>query len=231
MKLFDYIVGNPPYQQDSNGDNENDTPLYHYFYQEAYSIADKVELITPARFLFNAGATPKDWNEKMLSDEHLKILFYEVDSSKIFPNTDIKGGVAITCHDVNKKNEAIKIFTPFPELNSTLKKVQKHGYTSLSDIIVSRTAYRLTDKMHEDYPEAIKQLSQGHAYDMSSNIFTRIPQVFFDEKPNDEFVYIRIIGLLNGKRVFKYIRTDYVKKQAILINTKLFYRKRMGAVQ
>lgn len=30
-KLFDYVIGNPPYQQDSVGANESDTPLYHFF--------------------------------------------------------------------------------------------------------------------------------------------------------------------------------------------------------
>ncbi len=62
----------------------------------AYRVCDKVELITPARFLFDAGSTPKLWNMKMLQDEHLKVIEYEEDASKIFPNTEIKGGVAIT---------------------------------------------------------------------------------------------------------------------------------------
>ena len=74
---FDYVIGNPPYQQDSVGANESDTPLYHLFYQASMQVANKVELITPARFLFNAGATPKEWNEAMLNDEHFKVLFYE----------------------------------------------------------------------------------------------------------------------------------------------------------
>ena len=39
-----------------------------------YPLADKVELITPARFLFDAGQTPKAWNDKMLNDSHLKVL-------------------------------------------------------------------------------------------------------------------------------------------------------------
>ena len=31
----------------------------------------------------------------MLNDVHLKVLYYEPDSSKVFSNTDIKGGVVI----------------------------------------------------------------------------------------------------------------------------------------
>lgn len=75
-KMFDFVIGNPPYQIESNGANANDTPVYHLFYDSAFEVSDKVELITPARFLFNAGGTPKSWNEKMLQDEHFKVLYY-----------------------------------------------------------------------------------------------------------------------------------------------------------
>lgn len=67
-------------------------------------------MIHPARFLFNAGSTPKAWNEKMLSDPHLTVLHYESDSSKIFANTDIKGGVVITYRDKVKNYGAIEHF-------------------------------------------------------------------------------------------------------------------------
>ena len=122
MKL-DVIIGNPPYQQEAKGANESDTPLYHFFYDESFKVGKKVELITPARFLFNAGGTPKLWNNKMLNDEHLKVLYYEQDSSKVFSNTDIKGGVTITYRDSNSSFGAIKIFTSFQDLNTILKKV------------------------------------------------------------------------------------------------------------
>ena len=103
---FDFVIGNPPYQDESNGDLRNYAPpIYHLFLDEAYKVADKVELIHPARFLFNAGATPKAWNEKMLQDPHFKVLEYEEDSDKVFPNlsTPIKGGIVITYRDEKKK--------------------------------------------------------------------------------------------------------------------------------
>ena len=68
---FDFIIGNPPYQDESVGDQKNyASPVYHIFMDEVYKLADKVELIHPARFLFNAGSTPKEWNQKMLDDSH-----------------------------------------------------------------------------------------------------------------------------------------------------------------
>ena len=92
---FDYVIGNPPYQED-NDNNNRQKPVYNLFMEEAFKVSDVVELITPARFLFDAGKTPKVWNEKMLEDEHLKVEYYEQDSSKVFSNTDIKGCLLYT---------------------------------------------------------------------------------------------------------------------------------------
>ena len=225
---FDFIIGNPPYQDETLGDNKGFAPpIYNKFLENAYEIADAVEMIHPARFLFNAGSTPKEWNRRMLSDEHLKVLYYEQDSSKVFANTDIKGGVAITYHDKNKDFGAIEIFTAYTELNDILKKVlHSTDFEKFSDIVVTRTAYRLTNKMHEDYPKAIEQLSDGH--DMSTNIFERLPQVFYDEKPQDTFSYIQILGRENGERVYKYIREDYVNKVCNLDKYKIFLPKANG---
>ena len=221
---FDYVIGNPPYQDNTLGDNATYAPpIYHLFLDAACAVSDKVELIHPARFLFNAGSTPKEWNRKMLNDEHFKVLFYEQDSSKVFSNTDIKGGVVITYRDVTRVYGVIETFTPYLELNAILKKVlSSSDFKSMSEIVITRTAYRLTDKMHQDYPEAINQLSKGHAHDMSSNIFDRLPQIFFDSKPDTEDEYISILGRINNQRTYKYVRRDYVNDVANLDKYKVF---------
>lgn len=121
---FDFAIGNPPYQDNAIG--ENDTyapPVYNKFLDAAYAVADSVEMIHPARFLFNAGSTPKAWNEKMLNDPHFKVMHYEEDASKVFANTDIKGGVAITYRTSDAKYEPIVVFTKYPALNHILHKV------------------------------------------------------------------------------------------------------------
>lgn len=196
----------------------------------AYLIADKVELIHPARFLFNAGSTPKAWNEKMLQDTHFKILEYQEDSSKVFTNTEIKGGISISYRDANKEFGAIEIFTPQDHLNSILHKVKDYeNFQSMSNIVITRTAYRLTDKMHKDHPEAIGQLSNGHAYDMSSNIFTRLPQIFYENKPDDGYEYIQILGRENNERMYKYVRKDYVRETKNTFKYKVIIPKASGS--
>ena len=221
---FDFVIGNPPYQDNTLGDNATYAPpIYHMFMEASYTVADRVELIHPARFLFNAGSTPKDWNKKMLNDEHFKVLFYEQDSSKVFNNTDIKGGVVISYRSLNDNYGAIGTFTPYLELNAILKKVlSSYDFKSMSEIVITRTAYRLTDKMHQDYPEAIHRLSKGHAHDMSSNIFDRLPQIFFDSKPDIENEFISILGRINNQRTYKYVRRDYVNDVANLDKYKVF---------
>lgn len=186
-------------------------------------------MIHPARFLFNAGSTPKAWNKKMLEDEHFKIMEYEEDSSKVFANTDIKGGVVISYHDETKQYGAIKVFTKYKELNTILHKVKKNNsFANFSNIVITRTAYRFTDKMHEEHPEVISQLSTGHAYDMSTNIFERVPQIFHEEKPNDNEEYIKILGREKNERVYKFIKREYVNPVVNLDKYKIFIPKANG---
>lgn len=227
---FDYIIGNPPYQDESIGDNPNDKPpIYHLFMDETFKVSDRVELIHPARFLFNAGSTPKAWNRKMLADPHFRVLYFNAKSKEVFPEQDIKGGVAITYHDMTRNFGAIETFTAFEDLNDIIKKVYHNpNFVSFSKIVNTRSSYRLTDKMHEDYPNAIKQLSKDHPYDMSTNIFERLPQIFFDEKPGDGNDYIQIIGRNGNTRIYKFIRRDYVNKVLNLDKYKVFVPKSNG---
>jgi type II restriction enzyme len=208
---FDFVIGNPPYQDESVGEQKTFMPpVYNQFMDAAYTVSDKIELITPARFLFDAGSTPTAWNKKMLNDKHLKVLEYEPDSSKVFANNEIKGGVAITYRNAKEDYGAILTFTPYMELNNILKKVNSRKEVSLSSIAISRTAYRLTDTMHKENPQAMAHLSKGHPYDMSTNIFDLLPFIFYDEKPNDGKDYIQILGREGNGRAYKYIRRDYV---------------------
>lgn len=225
-KLFDFCIGNPPYQQESNGANANDTPVYHYFYDAAFEVSDKVELITPARFLFNAGGTPKDWNERMLNDPHFKILNYEGDASKIFANTAINGGVAITYRDVTKNYGAIGVFTAFEELNSILHKVQSVPEGSFGDMVTNRGLYKYSDLAYTEQPEEMLKTADRR---IAPSAFERMPALFTENQPDDGHEYIRIYGNLNGSRVFRWFRKDYISYVENLDKYKVFISKADGA--
>lgn len=198
---FDYIVGNPPYQEEAPGTSTSDKPVYHLFMDAAYSISDKVLLITPARFLFNAGATPSEWNNKMLNDEHFKVIFHEQQSSIVFSNTDIKGGIAITYHDSTKIYSRIQQYTTFNELNSILNRVLSFpNFISIENIIYTQNKFNL-----EHLNQSIQGLNRTDKR-LESNIFNL--QVFTDDKQNKDD--LRIIGVIKNKRCYKYIPLKYI---------------------
>lgn len=206
---FDFVIGNPPYQDETLGENKGYAPpIYHLFLDGAYKVADKVELIHPARFLFNAGSTPKAWNQKMLSDPHLKVLYYEQDASKIFANTEIKGGVAITYHDHSQNFGAIEIFSPYPELNTIMQKAApKEENGSLMSIIYIQNRFDL-DELYRVYPEYQTVIgSDGKDRRFRNNIFEKIP-LFAEQKQNNNDV--AIIGVVKNKRQWRYFPIQFV---------------------
>jgi type II restriction enzyme len=225
---FDFAIGNPPYQNELKGDSNTATPIYNDFMDAAYEVANKTLLITPARFLFNAGYTPKKWNNKMLNDEHFKVISYIPNSTDAFHGVDIKGGVAITYHDIKKEFGAIKIFTRYPEVNGILHKVLKHkSFLSIESIIVTSFAYHFTKEVYEENPELVGRASKGHDYDIQSNTFSTYPELYSSEV-HDKNEYIRILGRDGNNRSLKYIKRQYVTEVSNLYAYKAFFAKASG---
>ena len=223
---FDFIIGNPPYQEETQG--TSDKPVYNYFMDVAYNIADKVMLITPARFLFNAGKTPKAWNEKMLADPHLKVEFYEQDSSKIFLNTDIKGGVGITYHDTQKTFGAIEVFSSFEEIRSLTAKILPYVSTvNLTNIMYLQNRFNLS-RLYEDYPQFKSIISSdGKERRIVSSSFEKLS--VFHAQPNsaDE---IKVLGIVDSNcRGYRYINKDYVEDNGNLYLWKILLPKSNGS--
>ena len=209
---FDFVIGNPPYQEEKE-DNGRQPPIYDKFMDGTYQVSGKVLLISPARFLFNAGQTPKEWIKKMLSDPHLKVLMYEQDSSKVFQNTDIKGGVAVTYRDANTKFGEIGSFTTFSELNSITKKVENNKSFSkgaFAKLISSRGIYRFTNDIFEENPQMLKGRSKGTGNMITSNSFDLFPDIFTIDKPESKEEYIQIFGRVRNQRVYRWIKKRYV---------------------
>lgn len=210
-KKFDVVIGNPPYQAEAQGEGTRDTPVYHQFMDAAYEVGKKVVLITPARFLFNAGFTPKAWNERMLADPHLTVPHYVPNSDQLFPGTDIKGGIAVTYRDEDHAGEPIGTFTSYPELNTILHKVVEAAGSSLESIgITSSRSYRYTNKLYEDHPEARALRPEGNAALVNTNAFEQFSSLYHEDKPADGVEYVRVLGLMGNKRLSRWIRSDYL---------------------
>jgi superfamily II DNA or RNA helicase len=194
---FTAIIGNPPYQV--NTDTNFAVPVYHLFFEAAKSLApDYISLIHPARFLFNAGATPKEWNKQMLNDPHLSVPLYEPDSQKIFSGVDIKGGVCITFWNKSQTNGGLHgTFIANEKLRSILSKTKPGGF---DEIVGPRGETKLTISLDKKYPNDLR---------IAPNYFDRFSDVFVnisDEKHN-----IKILGLEKGnKRTERYVESNLI---------------------
>lgn len=236
---WDFAIGNPAYQETQ--DATSDKPVYNYFMDEAEKIADKVEMITPARFLFNAGKTPKEWNEKKLQDVHFKVLNYEPESKNVFQNAEIKGGIVISYRDSSKDFGKIEVFTQSSELNSILIKVKSHINQAVSSIVFSPESYKFTPALYAEHPELrdmkteingkiVPLISKGHDFDLTSNIFEKLAGiVFFEKCPEDEDKYIQVLGRKNNVRCQMWIKKKYIAPHANLEKYKLAFPKVNGA--
>lgn len=212
-KKFDVVIGNPPYQEEAQGGGTRDTPIYHQFMDAAYEVGTKVVLITPARFLFNAGFTPKAWNEKMLADDHLTVPHYEPDSNRLFPGLSdpIKGGIAVTYRDSERTLGPIGSFTSHPELNTILHKVSESRAESLEQLeITSSRSYRYTARLYADHPEALALRPEGNAALVNTNTFEQFAFLFAADQPSEAADYVSILGVIKNKRVFRWIRGEYI---------------------
>lgn len=226
---FDVVIGNPPYQETI--ENRGEQPaIYNKFMEEAYKLADKVCLITPARFLFNVGSTPEMWNKKMLNDNHLSVVHFEQKSSKIFPQTDIKGGVVITYRDLQKEYGAIGTFTTFKELNSIVKKVTtKLNFENLGKLLYSNTSYKYSKLLFLENPDFDKRLSGGSRRYAASSVFDVLPEIFYDIKPGDGDEYIQLIGRQDNQRKFKYVLKRYFEEHPNINKYKVFVPSSNGS--
>lgn len=220
---FDYAIGNPPYQKSTS--NNRQEPIYPHFYDAAEKVAENYMLISPARFLFNAGLTSKDWNNKMLSDEHLKVEFYTDDASSIFSNTEIKGGIAVMYRSANKVFGAIEEFIPDERLRGLVDKIRASKPESFASIMYGgRSDLKFNDKFLKEYPNTIedrilaiqqkhpdvKELGPNEEYELKSPTFDVLPYVFKSEEPSNKKSYYKILGLSNGKRTYRWIERKFM---------------------
>lgn len=223
MKI-DAVIGNPPYQV--TAEKTSDTPVYHHFIDLAINLAPKVTLITPARYLFNSGKTPKAWNTKILSDKHFRVVWYKANSRDVFPTADIKGGVAVMYRD---QDQCFGLsFAAYPELNSIAQKVSKKGSKGnavLSDIIYAQNKFDL-NQLYADYPQAKEVVgSNGRERRLTTSIFTQLP--IFSDCPQDDAY--QILGLIDAERCYRWVKKVYIEEHPNIERYKVLVPKSNGS--
>ena len=204
--------------------NSRAKPVYHLFIDLASQLAQRVSLITPARYLFNAGFTPTEWNNKVLNDEHFKVVTYKADSTEVFPTVDIKGGVAVMYRDSKQNFGKIGAFKAYPELDKIAHKVEAKQDPSLTEIIYTESSYRFDTSK----PEVERLVAQRLSGDKKiiSNIFDKLPDLFTEEQRPGT---IGFYGRTMGRRCLRYADRVLFEAHPNMDKHKVFVPKSNGS--
>lgn len=219
---LNFTIGNPPYQAQT--DNSRTKPIYDLFIDLSMDITHRVSLITPARYLFNAGFTSKKWNKKMLGSENLKVSIYKANSVTVFPNVDIKGGVAAIYYDKNRNFGGIGDFKAYEELDSISEKVNSTSEPSLVDIIYAESSYRFDT--NKEFVQQLVSERLGNDKKVISNVFEKLPDLFTEVQGKGR---IGFYGRLGSDRCIRYIERKYIEDHPNLEKYKVFVPESNGS--
>ena len=148
-KLFDYVVGNPPYQEQVSDAEKNSSlskQLFPIFIRESTTVADKVMLITPSRW-FTGDAQDKSFlklREFIRNNNHIKYLCNYPDAREVFPNAEIKGGVSYFIFDDSYSGKVKFDISQRGEITTEIRNLFEDG---LDVIISDGTTYSILSKV------------------------------------------------------------------------------------
>ncbi|MBI1824033.1 MAG: Eco57I restriction-modification methylase domain-containing protein [Nitrospirae bacterium] len=96
---FDVIIGNPPYQLNTDGFGMQARPIYHQFVEQAKALDPRfLCMVIPARW-FAGGMGLDEFRESMLTDERVRTIDDYLTASEVFPGVGLKGGVCFFLWD------------------------------------------------------------------------------------------------------------------------------------
>jgi site-specific DNA-methyltransferase (adenine-specific) len=151
---FDVIIGNPPYQLGSDG-GTRDVPIYQHFVQQAKKLEPRfLALVIPSRWMAS-GLGLSEFRQTMLGDRRMRDLVDYPAASDVFPGVEVKAGVCYFLWDATHDGDCtvttirggevvgptarnlgeFDVFVRDGRAMSILRKVQKHGESSINSIL------------------------------------------------------------------------------------------------
>ncbi len=209
---FDVVVGNPPYQLEGGSGGNNDAPIYQEFFDISRKLNPKyISMIIKAGW-FSAGRENllSDFRNEMLTSNKVEKLVVYPDSSEVFENVTIAGGL---CYFVyNNTYNGLCNYKLIQ--NNKSKECQRN----LSDFDILIREYELSSivkkvkEKNKDDKWADEIISNDTPFGISSNLKinkTITVDVRKQKKNNND---IRICFIQNRKRTSGFIDRSLITK-------------------
>lgn len=132
---FDFVIGNPPYQENDGGAQASAKPVYNLFVEAAKKMnPEDICMIIPARW-YAGGKGLDEFRNNMLNDIHIRTLHDFPNTGDCFPNVNIRGGVCYFLWDkeYDNKEQLVSVSTHYGNDITTVKRSLK---TENSDIFL-----------------------------------------------------------------------------------------------
>jgi site-specific DNA-methyltransferase (adenine-specific) len=180
---FDVIVGNPPYQIDSDG-NTRTKPVYQIFVERAIEANPRyVLMITPSRW-FTGGLGLDDFRDRMIADRRLRAL---VDNPKVFdcfPGVKIEGGVSYFLWDRDHNDDCDVTTRIDGTATSTEKRDLRDGEGVLirdneAAAIIAKVAAKVSETVEDEFgPQVPFGLRTNYRHAKTRRFRGAVPVVF-----------------------------------------------------
>lgn len=203
---FDVVIGNPPYQMDSDGSTRT-MPLYNLFIDQAKAMEPSyIAMIIPSRWMAS-GLGLGQFREQMLQDRRIKTLVDYPDASEVFPGMEIKGGVCYFLWDSEYQGDCSMTVVRSGEAHGPVQR-------NLGEFDVLVRDHRALEILHKirafNEPSVMDILSVDKEFGFTSNF-----RGYGTERTPAS---IRIYALSGGRRVERWIDRAEVRKSKHLID-------------
>lgn len=223
---FDVIIGNPPYQLDTAGEENGAQakPLYHLFVNQAKKLNPRfLTMIIPSRW-FAGGWGLDEFRSVMLRDQSIRELHDFPSSSDCFTGVEIKGGVCYFLWDRDNKGmckvtthtgdnleisnrflyeKGCDIFIRSSKAIPILHKVRQFCEKTFESIVSTKKPFGMTTNYHgksEEFEGAVKLYANKRIEFVNKNEVTRNSDAICKHK----LIVPKAVGSGDG-------RTDVIK--------------------
>lgn len=211
---FDVIIGNPPYQMTGGAGGTNDSPLYHFFIEQAKRLEPRfLTMVVPSRWMAG-GRGLNEFRSTMLGDRRTRVLVDYENAKDLFPTIGIGGGVCYFLWDRDNPGPCMCTY----HRNGETVGPQQRTLDEFDVFVRDPRAVSILQKVRAHREPTFDALVSG---DTPFGLATNFGDYERDAEPGEGL--LRLYANVGTTRVQGAVRRDLIRKNTNLIDVwKLF---------